>query len=92
MTAIKEQALQMIIDMPDSISTATFLVDMMRRYNTQNLQVQEETDHRVHKDEGKKLIERFFELSDQLSEFIPDDFDPKRELAEARDERYGSIS
>ena len=45
------------------------------------------------KNEGRKMqaFKRLNAAREEISQYLPDDFDPERELEEARMEKYGSI-
>ena len=80
MTLIKERAVQMIQHMPEE--SMFYVVNILE--NLQAMSINREKD----KEMAKAALEDILNMEKRL----PADFDIKRELAEARDERYGNIN
>lgn len=80
MTLIKERAVKMIQHMPED--TMFYVVNILE--NLQAMSINREKD----KEMAKAALEDILNMEKRL----PADFDTKRELAEARDERYGNIN
>ncbi len=80
MTLIKERAVKMIQHMPED--TMFYVVNILE--NLQAMSINREKD----KEMAKAALEDILNMEKRL----PADFDIKRELAEARDERYGNIN
>lgn len=89
MTTLQEQAVQMIHGMSDD--NVSFLIEVIHRLIPQNTHVE-----RVQSltNEKEKKMQAFKELNAaraQIKMYLPDDFDPDKELEEARAEKYGSL-
>lgn len=89
MTTLQEQAVQMIHGMSDD--NVSFLIEVIHRLMPQNTHVE-----RVQSltNEKEKKMQAFKELNAaraQIKMYLPDDFDPDKELEEARAEKYGSL-
>lgn len=89
MTTLQEQAVQMIDGMSDD--NVSFLIEVIHRLMPQNTHVE-----RVQSltNEKEKKMQAFKELNAaraQIKMYLPDDFDPDKELEEARAEKYGSL-
>lgn len=89
MTTLQEQAVQMIHGMSDD--NVSFLIEVIHRLMPQNTHVE-----RVQSltNEKEKKMQAFKELDAaraQIKMYLPDDFDPDKELEEARAEKYGSL-
>lgn len=80
MTLIKERAVKMIQHMPED--TMFYVVNILE--NLQAMSINREKD----KEMAKAALEDILNMEKRL----PADFDIKRELAEARDERYDNIN
>lgn len=89
MTVLQEQAVQMIYGMSDE--NVSFLIEVIHRLIPQNTQVDRMNSI---KSEEVKKVQAFRELEaarTQIKMYLPDDFDPDKELEEARAEKYGSL-
>ena len=89
MTTLQEQAVQMIHGMSDD--NVSFLIEVIHRLMPQNTHVE-----RVQSltNENEKKMQAFQELDEaraQIKMYLLDDFDPDKELEEARAEKYGSL-
>lgn len=89
MTVLQEQAVQMINGMSDE--NVSFLIEVIHRLIPRNTQV---NGINSFKSEKAKKMQAFKELEaarTQIKMYLSDDFDPKKELEEARAEKYGSL-
>ena len=90
MTSLQEQAVQMISGMSDD--NVSFLIEVIHRLippKTDMYETQQPAN------EHAKKMQAFKELDAaraQIKMYLPDDFDPDRELAEARAEKYGNFT
>lgn len=89
MTALQEQAVQMIHEMSDD--NVSFLIEVIHRLMPHNTQVDEMKSFTSEKDKKREAFKELDAARAQIKMYLPDDFDPDKELAEARAERYGSL-
>lgn len=87
MSALQEQAVQMIHDLSDD--NVSFLIEIIKRLmpksaRTENVQA-------LGNDESFQAFCRLDEARTEIWKYLPEGFDPDKELEEARKERYGSI-
>lgn len=80
MSGLQEQAVQMIGSLSDD--NVSFLIEVIQRL----MPTQEK-----HGDEGMQAFRRLDTAREELRRYLPENFDPDKELEEARTERYGSI-
>lgn len=80
MTLIKERAVKMIQHMPEE--TMLYVVNILE--NLQAMSINKENDQKKATDALEDIL--------NMEKRLPDNFDFKKELAEAREERYGHIS
>ena len=80
MTVMKEKAIKMIQHIPEE--NMYYVVNILE--NLQAMSVNKEKEREI----AKAALEDILNMEKKL----PDDFDMKKELAEAREERYGNIS
>lgn len=80
MTLIKEKAVEMIQRMPES--DMLYVIHILQ--NLKAMSLNKERD----KENAKKALADILNMEKRL----PDDFDPKKELQEARIEKYDSFS
>ena len=80
MTLIKERAVQMIQHMPEE--SMFYVVNILE--NLQAMSISKEKDNEMAKAALKDIL--------NMEKRLLDDFDEKKELAEARMERYGHYS
>lgn len=86
MSELQEQAVQMIHDLSDD--NVSFLIEVIQRLMPQSSDtesVQSLDDEAVH------AFRRLDKARAEIWDYLPDKFDPDKELREARKERYGSI-
>ena len=79
MTLMKERAIQMIQRMPED--NMLYVINIL-----QNLEAMSKNKEKDRKDAKSALAEIL-----SMEKRLPDDFDPKKELQEAREEKYGNI-
>ncbi|HBA46551.1 MAG TPA: hypothetical protein DCZ91_01855 [Lachnospiraceae bacterium] len=87
MSVLQEQAVRMISGLSDE--NVSFLIEVIQRLMLPKSSVQT-----VKVSENKESIEAFQRLDaarTEIMKYLPEDFDPDKELEEARVERYGSI-
>ncbi len=89
MSELQQKAIRMISDLSDD--NISFLIDIINR-----LIPQSELDGGavLPEDNAHEKMQAFLRLDAaraEISSYLPADFDPERELAEARLERYGNI-
>ena len=89
MTVLQEQAVQMIHGMSDD--NVSFLIEIIHRLMPQNTQVVETHSFTSEKDKQRQAFQELDAARAQIKMYLPDDFDPDKELEEARAERYGSL-
>lgn len=87
MSALQEQAVEMIHDLSDD--NVSFLIEIIQRLmpkgaRAENVQV-------LRNDESIQALRRLDEARTEIWNYLPEGFDPDKELEEARRERYGSI-
>lgn len=87
MSALQEQAVQMIHDLSDD--NVSFLIEIMQRLMPKSSRI--ETVQSSGNDEGIQALRRLDKARDEIWDYLPEGFDPDQELEEARKERYGSI-
>ena len=86
MSVLQEQAVSMIGDLSDD--NVSFLIEIIRRLMPHG---KEETVN-VSDSEGKDAFEKMLAARDNIQHYFPIDFDPDKELEEARAERYGGTN
>ena len=89
MTALQEQAVQMINGMSDD--NVSFLIEVIHRLMPQDTHVDEAQSPTYDKDKKMQAFKELDAARTQIKMYLPDDFDPDKELEEARAERYGSL-
>lgn len=87
MSILQEQAVQMISELSDE--NVIFLIEIIRRLMPQNLYC--EDTHTLNEGESMQAFRRLEVARTEIHQFLPEDFDPDKELKEARAERYGSV-
>lgn len=87
MSILQEQAVQMISGLSDD--NVSFLIEIIQRLMPQNSCAS--ADSGVNNKAGKQAFYRLEEARSEIRQYLPEDFNPDRELEEARAERYGSI-
>ena len=87
MSLLQEQAVQMIHGLSDD--NVRFLIEIIQRLMIQEsrMVVEQQADGQS----GIQAFERLNAAREEIRKALPEDFDPDRELVEARAERYESI-
>ena len=89
MSELQQKAIGMINGLSDD--NISFFIEIINRLMPQN----EKADAIIEpaENEGRKMqaFKRLNAAREEISQYLPDDFDPERELEEARMEKYGSI-
>ena len=89
MTLLQEEAVQMIHGMSDD--NVGFLIEVIRRLT---LQKDHAGETNLSPNEKERKMQAFGKLDAaraEIKKYLPEGFDPDKELEEARAERYGSI-
>ena len=86
MSLLQEQAVSMIGNLSDD--NVSFLIEIIRRI----MPHEKEQIENVYNSEGKEAFEKMLEARDNIQHYFPVDFDPDKELEEARAERYGGTN
>lgn len=89
MTALQEQAVQMINGMSDD--NVSFLIEVIHRLMPQDTHVDEAQSPTYDKDKKMQAFKELDAARTQIKMYLSDDFDPDKELEEARAEKYGSL-
>ena len=79
MSILQEQAVQMISELSDD--NVSFLIEIIQRL------MPRETDNK----ESMQALHRLDAARKEILQYIPKEFEPDKELWEARAERYGSV-
>lgn len=85
MSVLQEQAVQMISELSDD--NVSFLIEIIRRLMPQSLS--SDGYSISDKEDGVQLFQKLEEARKEIQKYLPEDFDPDKELEEARAERYG---
>ena len=89
MTTLQEQAVQMIHGMSDD--NVSFLIEVIHRLMPQKSQVDGIHSLTSEKDKKEQAFKELDAARAQIKMYLPDDFDPDKELEEARAEKYGNL-
>lgn len=87
MSILQEQAVQMISDLSDE--NVSFLIEVIKRLMPHKTYSQDV--HVLSGEDGVQAFQRLEMARMEIRQYLPDDFDPDKELREARAERYGSV-
>lgn len=87
MSELQEQVVQMISDLSDD--NVSFLIEIIQRLMPQE-QYSQKNDF-LNNEDSMRAFRRLEGARAEIHQYLPEDFDPDRELEEARAERYGSI-
>lgn len=87
MSVLQEQAVQMIQDLSDE--NVSFLIEVIQRLMPQNENVK---DYDGLHGENMQAFARLEAAREEIFRYLPENFDPEKELEEARKERYGRIN
>ncbi len=88
MSILQEQAVQLIHGLSDE--NVSFLIEIIQRLMPQDLCT--EATENLGEDEGIQAFRRLETARTEIKKYLPEDFDPDKELREAREERYGSLN
>lgn len=80
MSGLQEQAVQMIGSLSDD--NVSFLIEIIQRLMPNG---------EKNTEESMRAFYRLDAAREVISKYLPENFDPDKELEEARAERYGSI-
>ena len=89
MSELQQKVVQMISGLSDD--NVSFLIEIINRLMPQNKESNSVTVSAVKEDRKVQAFKRLDAARVEISQYLPDDFEPERELEEARAERYGSI-
>ena len=85
MSVLQEQAIKMISNMSDN--NLRFLIEIIQRLMLENETKEKKQDNY----EKMQAFNNLKILNEQIRNYIPDNFNPDKELEEALDKKYGSI-
>ena len=86
MSVLQEQAVRMISGLSDD--NVSFLIEIIRRLMPQAAHV---VEVEAEEEESSSAFRRLEAARAEIWQYLPKDFDPDKELEEARAERYGDI-
>ncbi|MBQ9721518.1 MAG: hypothetical protein IJV64_12620 [Oscillospiraceae bacterium] len=81
MSALQEQAVQMIRSLPDG--DVRFFIDVLRRLAPNTASGASDSEERL------AAVDRLAQLGQEIRNSLPKNWDPETELTEALDEKYG---
>lgn len=87
MSELQQQAVRLISGLSDD--NVSFLIEIIQRLMPQKTQAMD--THSVTESIGVQAFKRLDAARSDIKQYLPKDFNPERELEEARAERYGSI-
>lgn len=87
MSILQEQAIQMINDLSDD--NVSFLIEIIQRLMPQKFS--QPVTITLNDEDGLQAFRRLEMARTEIQQYLPEDFNPDKELEEARAERYGSI-
>ena len=85
-SALQEQAVQMIHDLSDD--NVSFLIEIIQKLMPKNSNI-EPIPSSLSNDDGIQAYQRLNKARKEIWNYLPKEFDPDKELEEARQERYG---
>ncbi len=88
MSMLQEQAVQMIRGMSDE--NVRFLLEVIQRLVPEK-SYQDTTDQ-LDTDKKMQAFHRLNVAREEIKQYLPENFDPDKELEEAWEEKYGNIS
>ena len=89
MSELQRKAVRMISGLSDD--NISFLIEIINRLMPQSEEAYTVTMPTEKEDRKMQAFKRLDAARAEISQYLPDDFDPERELEEARAKRYGSI-
>lgn len=87
MSELQQQAFRLISGLSDD--NVSFLIEIIQRLMPQKTQAMD--THSATESVGVQAFKRLDAARSDIKQYLPEDFNPERELEEARAERYGSI-
>lgn len=87
MSELQQRAVRLISELSDD--NISFLIEIIQRLMPQETGVAES-----HSEKESMKVQAFRRLDcarSEIRQYLPDNFDPEKELEEARTEKYGSI-
>lgn len=84
MSILQEQAVQMINDLSDD--NVSFLIEVIQRLMPNNSYSKDSGD--LNNKESMQTFHRLEAARKEIHQYLPEDFDPDKELREARAESY----
>lgn len=87
MSELQQQAIRLISGLSDE--NISYLIEIIQRLMPQK--AYEADTHSVNESIGMEAFKRLDAARADIKRYFPDDFDPEKELEEARAERYGCI-
>jgi len=87
MSELQQQAVRLISELSDD--NISFLIEIIQRLMPQETYTMD--THSEKESMGIQAFKRLDAARSDIKQNLPDDFDPEKELEEARAERYGSI-
>lgn len=93
MSALQEKAVQMVRGLSDD--NTVFLIEVIQRLMLQEPHVEGASCESAEECQENSVRMQAFDRLDaarmEIGQYLPGDFDPDKELEEARVERYGSV-
>lgn len=87
MSELQQQAVRLIGGLSDD--NIRFLIEIIQRLMPQ--ETYSADSHFIKESMGMQAFHRLDAARSDIKQYLPDDFEPEKELEEARAERYGSI-
>lgn len=89
MYELQQEAVRMISGLSDD--DVSFLIEVIHRLMPQSNVLGTAATSSAKEDKGMRAFRRLNAARAEISQYFPDDFDPEKELEEARAARYGSL-
>jgi len=89
MSELQQEAVRMISRLSDE--NVSFLIEVIRRLMPQNDKSNIAATLSLKENEGIQALKRLNAARKEIWQYLPKDFDPEKELEEARAERFDSI-
>lgn len=89
MYELQQEAVRMISGLSDD--DVSFLIEIIHRLLQKSGSSGIVTTSPVKEDKGMQAFKRLNAARAEIRQYLPDDFDPEKELEEARAARYGSL-
>lgn len=88
MSELQQEAVRMISGLSDE--NISFLIEVIRRLMPQCESTDAFAVSSVKENRGMQAFRRLDAARAEIKQYLPEDFDPEKELEEARVQRYGS--